>query len=71
MTNKERMQEQANGIILACSTFISDMAVDNEQVISVMSQAGITKEEWDNCEYEYSKENILNIMDGKLRWLDE
>ena len=58
MTEKERMQEMANGIILACSGFISDMAVKGDQVQSVMLSAGITKEEWNACDDVISKDNI-------------
>lgn len=71
MTDKEKMQLMANGIILACSNFISDMAVKEDQVISVLSQTGITKEEWDKCEDNISKENIIQILNGKLAWLEE
>lgn len=70
MKTENEMQWMANGIILACSTFITDRTVDKESVLSVLTQAGITKDEWDNCEDEISKENILEYLDNELTLLE-
>lgn len=66
MKTENEMQWMANGIILACSTFITDRTVDKESVISVLSQAGITKDEWDKCEDGISKQNIFEYLDNEL-----
>ena len=68
---KEELKQQyvADGIILACSEFISDMAVSKSQVITVLGVTGVSKKEWDNCPDDYSKKNILEKLDGKKGWL--
>lgn len=71
MKTEDEMQWMANGIILACSTFITDRTVDKESVISVLSQAGITKYEWYKCEDEISKQNIREYLDNELTWLED
>ncbi|MEG0165411.1 hypothetical protein [Anaerorhabdus sp.] len=67
--NIKELQMIANGMILACSGFISEMAVSDQQVIAVLSSAGITEDEWNSCEDETSKENIVNLLQGNLEWL--
>lgn len=67
--NIKELQMMANGMILACSGFINEMAVSDQQVIAVLSAAGITEDEWNSCEDETSKENIVNFLQGNLEWL--
>lgn len=71
MNTKEKMQYMANGIILACSHFVSDMAVSKDNVINTLGLTGITKEEWDKCDDEISKNIILEKLDGKLSWIED
>lgn len=71
IANKKDMQEQANGIILACSSFISDPLVSKDNVINVLSVTSISKEEWDGCGDEYSKNKILDKLGGVMRWLND
>lgn len=71
MDENERMQAMADGIILACSHFISDTVVSADDVISVSDRTGITQQEWNVYHDEISKKNILEILKGRLKCAED
>jgi len=81
MTETEKMQWMANGIILTCSILINNSFCGNvyntiEAISTIFSETGITKEEWVSCEDEFSKREIVELFDNdksfykKMGWIE-
>ena len=71
---KERQQCLAEGIMIALGGICSELLNNSTAkmlVTSIMDQAAITKEEFENCEDEDSKENILSLYGGELGWIED
>lgn len=70
MTIDEEMQQMANGIILTCEHLINNSfcgGIDNtiETISSIFSNTGITQEEFEKCEDDFSKGKIIELFDNK------
>lgn len=76
MTETEKMQQMANGIILTCEHLINNSfcgSVDNtvKTITSIFCATGITEEEWERCEDEFSKEKIVKLFKDKKSFYKE
>lgn len=76
MTEKEKMQCMADGIILTCEHLINNSfcsGIDNtiEAISSIFSNTGITKEEFQECEDDFSKEKIINLFGDEKEFYKE
>ena len=81
MTETEKMQWMANGIILTCEHLINNSFCGNvgntvKTIISIFDTTGITKEEWNRCEDGFSKEKIIELFGNeklfykKMGWIE-
>lgn len=66
MTETEKMQWMANGIILTCHLLVSDDLCENkkEAVSTIFSETGITKDEFKMCDDVISKNTIMRLFGG-------
>jgi len=76
MTEAEKMQYMANGIILTCEHLINNSfcgGVDNtiEVISSIFSNTGITKEEFEKCQDDFSKKKIIELFGNKEKFYKE
>lgn len=76
MTIDEEMQQMANGIILTCEHLINNSfcgCVDNtrEAISSIFNNTGITQEEFEKCEDDFSKKKIIELFDDKESFYKE
>lgn len=76
MTETEKMQWMANGIILTCEHLINNSfcgSINNtrEAISTIFSETGITKEEWVSCEDDFSKGKIIELFDNKETFYKE
>lgn len=76
MTETEKNQYMANGIILTCEHLINNSfcgCVDNtiEAISSIFSNTGITQEEFEKCEDDFSKGKIIELFDNKETFYKE
>lgn len=74
--SEEEMQQMANGIILTCEHLISNSfcgGIDNtiEAISSIFSNTGITKEEFEQCEDDFSKEKIIELFKNEEQFYKE
>ncbi len=76
MTEKEKMQFEADGIILTCEHLISNSFCGGiyntiEAISSIFSNTGITKEEFEKCEDDFSKEKIIELFGNQEEFYKE
>lgn len=73
MTEKEELQCMANGIILTCHLLASDgLCTNKKEVIStIFEETGITKDEFERCEDEISKDTIIRTFGGMKTFYNE
>ncbi len=76
MTETEKMQWMANGIILVCEHLINNSfcgSVDNtiQAISSIFNNTGITEEEWKRCEDDFSKGKIIELFGNQEEFYKE
>lgn len=78
MTETEKMQYMANGIVLTCHLLVSDDLCENkkEAVSTIFSETGITKDEFKMCDDVISKNTIIRLFGGmemfykEMEWIE-